>query len=98
MCHTPEYKAYHGMLERCYNKNSKDYKYYGGKGIAVCSRWLESFDNFYADMGPKPEPKKLYSLHRVIKYEFHEPDYSPENCKWATWEEQNHPSQRSPLY
>ena len=47
------YRSWNNMLTRCHNKNSKDYKNYGGRGIAVCDEWLE-FENFYRDMGNKP--------------------------------------------
>lgn len=42
------------MKQRCYNENDKSYYNYGGRGIRVCDRWLESFDNFYEDMGENP--------------------------------------------
>ena len=81
-CYTPEYGSYQGMKDRCYNKNSERYADYGGRGITVCDRWLESFDNFYADMGARSSPR--HSLDRIDNNS----DYEPNNCRWATNSEQ----------
>lgn len=78
----PLRRTYDNMLTRCFNKNSKAYKNYGGRGITVCTRWRESFDNFVEDMGPKPSQE--YSLER----EDNNGNYEPGNCKWATAQEQ----------
>lgn len=78
----PEYIIYKGMLSRCYNKNEKKYKNYGGRGIRVCERWVSSFENFYNDLGERPS--KEYSLDRINN----DGDYCPENCHWATAVEQ----------
>lgn len=82
MYESPEYNAYRSMIKRCYNKSHKSFRYYGGRGIKVCDRWLESFENFYADMGPRPSSE--HSLDRVLNDE----GYSKENCRWATGVEQ----------
>lgn len=66
-----------GMIARCYNQRNADYKNYGGRGIRVCGRWLESFDNFLADMGARPLGM---SLDRVDC----DGDYHADNCRWAT--------------
>lgn len=79
---SPEYQAYLGMRQRCYNKKAISYNNYGGRGITVCERWLDSFQNFYDDMGPRPSGQ--YSLDRIDVNQ----NYSPENCKWSTLEEQ----------
>lgn len=85
MHRTSEYKTWLGMKQRCYNKNTTRYDYYGGRGITVCKRWLESFENFYEDMGPKPGPD--YSIDRIDN-DLLIDGYSKGNCRWATKFEQ----------
>ncbi len=80
---TVEYKAWAGMLQRCTNKNNQDYYSYGGRGIKVCKRGLNSYKNFLIDMGRKPN--KEYSLDRINN----NGNYEPSNCRWATYSEQN---------
>lgn len=77
-----EYSTLRGIIQRCENKRSLHFDKYGGRGIRVCDRWRESFENFLADMGPKPTPK--HSLDR-IDVNGH---YEPGNCRWATQTEQ----------
>jgi len=80
-----EYNSWNQMKGRCYNPNLKEYKHYGGRGITVCDRWINSFENFFADMGKKPTPK-----HTLDRYPNNESgNYEPSNCRWATWEQQN---------
>ena len=82
MNRTPIYFIYHSMKSRCYNKNDKNYHNYGGRGIAVCDRWLESIENFVYDMGDKPTPS--HSIDRIDN----DGNYTPYNCKWSTPREQ----------
>lgn len=79
---TSEYNTWSGMKKRCYQESNKQYKNYGGRGIFVCDRWLNSFENFIEDMGVKPS--KEYSLDRKNN----QLGYSKENCRWATKKEQ----------
>lgn len=75
---TKEYKVWTGMKRRCYNKKSKDYGYYGGRGITVCSSWKISFKYFLEDMGLAPSAK--HSLDRIDV----NGNYEPRNCRWVT--------------
>ena|SRR5439155_19885045 len=75
-------RVWQGMKQRCSNPNTKHWRYYGKRGIGVCERWLESFDNFLADMGPRPSPK--HSIDRINS----NGNYEPSNCRWATWRQQ----------
>jgi len=76
----PTYRSWAHMKERCFNKNVKEYKWYGERGITVCKEWLE-FKNFYEDMGDKPDELQLDRIDN-------NKGYYKNNCKWSTKKEQ----------
>jgi len=80
---TRAYSKYIGMLARCFNPRSHNFKDYGGRGIAVCERWRgkQGYDNFITDMGVPPNGLTLGRLDNAK-------DYGPDNCAWQTWAEQ----------
>jgi hypothetical protein len=78
---TPEYTAWAAMKGRCSNPNYENYPNYGGRGITVCKEWDDSFEAFYADVGPRPEG---HSLDRIDV----NGNYEKNNVKWSCSEEQ----------
>ena len=77
-----EYNSWAGMKQRCYYEKHINFKHYGGRGIKVCDRWINSYENFILDMGRKPGPE--YSIDRINV----NGNYEPSNCKWSTSSEQ----------
>ena len=75
---TPEYNIWCAIKKRCYQESQRGYKNYGGRGIIVCERWLESFENFLEDMGPRP------SKDHTIERRNNDGNYIFDNCYWAT--------------
>lgn len=80
---TEEYKVWQEMRRRCNDEKSNNYHLYGGRGIKVCERWENSFENFLEDMGKRTSPR--HSIDRI----FNDEDYKPGNCRWATGSEQS---------
>ena len=74
---SPTYNSWAAMKQRCYYEKNDNFEYYGGRGIKVCDRWLNSFENFLADMGQRPEGLTLEREDVNL-------DYSPSNCIWET--------------
>lgn len=71
-----EYCAYTSAKQRCTNPNNPGYKNYGGRGIEFR---FKSFEEFYAEVGPRPSPE--LTLDRINN----DGHYEPGNLRWATW-------------
>jgi len=75
---TVEYRAWQSMISRCTNRNFSQFKDYGGRGIAVCQAWMESFDRFLVDVGYRPST--YHTLGRINN----DGNYEPGNVEWQT--------------
>lgn len=79
---TREYSIWCAMKKRCANSSDSHYHLYGGRGIAVCDQWRNSFETFLRDMGPVPS--RNHSIDRIDT----DGHYTPENCRWSNWVQQ----------
>jgi hypothetical protein len=82
-----EYRSWINMKTRCELPGTPYYKFYGERGISVCERWRSSFENFLADMGPRPDG------HSVDRIDVNG-NYEPQNCRWATNKTQHRNTRR----
>jgi hypothetical protein len=92
LTNTPEHRTWRSIKYRCHDPDCPGYARYGGRGIKVCDRWRDSFENFLADMGKRPSAE--YSIERVNN----DGDYEPGNCKWATRGEQRRNASHARIY
>lgn len=87
---SPTYQSWQHMIRRCHSESDDNYQRYGGRGIAVCDRWRNSFENFLADMGERPAGHTLDRRDGTK-------GYSPDNCRWATPIQQGQNTSRAKL-
>lgn len=92
MSYSSEYRTWRAMINRCTNSNDQAYDDYGGRGITICDRWLNSFEAFYEDMGLRPS-----SDHTLDRREVNG-NYDKSNCRWATPTEQANNKRNNVFY
>jgi len=71
----PAYRLWRAMFARCYDQSAEQYRYYGARGIRVCSRWFD-FRKFLRDVGERP-PAAIFTRMDRRRH------YTPLNCRWA---------------
>jgi hypothetical protein len=81
MSRTSTYQVWLNMVNRCIDPKDAAFSQYGGRGITVCERWRNSFENFLADMGERPSSKSIDRINNDGRY-------AKDNCRWATRAEQ----------
>lgn len=87
MSRTKIHSIWKAMKQRCLNPKNQRYKDYGGRGISICDRWLD-FQNFYEDVGD-------YPIGMTLDRRNNDKGYSPENCRWITYRDNNNNTRRS---
>jgi hypothetical protein len=78
---TPTQHTWDKMKQRCLNPEHRSYRHYGGRGITIDPRWIESFENFVEDMGERPNGRTLDRIDT-------NGNYCKQNCRWATTDQQ----------
>jgi hypothetical protein len=83
MWKAPEYKTWAKIKQRCHNPKDANYFRYGARGIAMCPKWRNNFEAFFADVGLRPSPS-----HSLDRFPNNDGGYEPGNVRWATITEQ----------